>query len=221
MHPDWLPVYVRHGAENETAEMDALHNLAILDDRFRPVVVRGPSIPRVHPDGHLDYRNLLLLTTALARFPRVTAVAYGALLGEASGDKSPAFCRALERVWWESEHRRVQVLRPLRHMTKARALKLGMGLPGGHVLCSSTVSCYHGNHCGRCQACFRLGIAMYLCGISETMPQFPSETLGIRAALRSAPLRRWPSMALANLDVAQAMVVDLRQRAGRKVGKEN
>jgi 7-cyano-7-deazaguanine synthase in queuosine biosynthesis len=202
MHPDWKPVYVAHGSENEEAELKALTDLQELDPRFRVVVLRAVTGAARH-DGHIAHRNLLLLTTALAVFPMAEAVAFGALLGEGSGDKSRAFCRATERVWRLSEGRNVKLLRPLRHMTKARALRHGMALPGGRGL-AVTTSCYHGTHCGRCQACFRLGIARYLCGLDAVPPKLPAETLGIQATLEATPVRRWPALALANVDVLRA-----------------
>jgi hypothetical protein len=216
MHPQWRPVYVRHHAPNERAEVQALNNLSILDERFMPSMVNSVRCD-ARFDGHIPYRNLLLLTSALAAFPTAEAVAYGALLGEGSGDKSAAFCRAVEHVWRTSEGRRVRVLRPLHHMTKAMVLQRGMRLPGGHHL-GATTSCYHGTRCGRCQACFRLGIARYLCGLDLVPPQMPSETLGIRATLAANPVQRWPAMALANLDVVRAYTRYryARQRAGQE-----
>jgi hypothetical protein len=216
MHPEWQPVYVRHGAPNEVFERHALNNLSILDARFKPTVVNSVHC-KVRFDGHIAYRNLLLLTSALAAFPEAEAVAYGALLGEGSGDKSAAFCRAVERVWYTSEGRRVRVLRPLHHMTKAAALRRGLRLPGGHHL-TATASCYRGTRCGTCQACFRLGIARYLNGLDDAPPSLPTETLGVRATLAANPVQRWPAMALANLDVIHAYAQHRwdRQRAGRK-----
>lgn len=204
MHPEWKPVYVCHGAGNEVAEMRALRNLTRLDPRFKPEVVRATNVGhRTLPDGHVPFRNLLLLTSALASFPAAEAVAFGALLGEGAGDKSRAFCRATERAWTTSEGRKIQLLRPLRHMTKSMALARGLALPGGDAL-SATTACYHGNDCGRCQACFRLGIAHYLCGLRRQPPELPTETLGVRATLAAAPIARWPALALANVDVVRA-----------------
>jgi hypothetical protein len=202
MHPEWKPVYVGHGNENERTEVQALSNISVLDPRFKPTILHSVRCkPRF--DGHIGYRNLLLMTSALAAFPDAEAVAYGALLGEGSGDKSAAFARATERVWRRSEGRRVKVLRPLRHMTKSMALRRGMALPGGHAL-AATTSCYHGTRCGRCQACFRLGIARFLCGMDIAPPEFPTETLGVRATLRANPVSRWPVLAAANIDVVLA-----------------
>jgi hypothetical protein len=219
MHPDWKPVYVCHGAQNQRMEHRALSDIAALDPRFEPVIINSGVTPPVRFDGHIDYRNALLLMTALAAYPNAEAVAFSALLGEGSGDKSARFCRRLEKVWQVSEGRRVKVLRPLSRLTKAQALRRGMRLPGGHAL-AATTSCYHGNHCGRCQACFRVGIARYLCGLDLFPPQLPRETLGVKATLAATPMRRWPSLAVANMDVVRAYT---RYRLTRQVPgrKEN
>lgn len=202
MNPHWKPVYVRHGAGNEDAEITALMDIRRRDSRFQPCVLKTIA-PDIEFDGHIAHRNALLLVTALAAFPHAEAIAYGALLGEGSGDKSATFARHLAHALSVGEGRRIKVLRPLRHMTKATALRRGLKLDYHHTL-DATTSCYHGNDCGVCQACFRLGIAHYLNGHRQAPPPLPIETYGIRAALRANNLRRWPSMALANLDVIRA-----------------
>lgn len=211
MHPDWQPVYVAHGAENEATELRALQKLAELDRRFKPVIINAVQMP-ARFDGHVFFRNLVLLSSALAAFPDSEAVAFGALLGEGSGDKSAAFCRHLMRAWKSSEGHKVRLLRPLRHMTKSMALRRGLKLTGGQFL-NHTTSCYHGNRCGKCQSCFRLGIAQYLCGLRIEPPALPTETLGVRATLAAAPMTRWPAMALANVDVVRAFAQFRLRRA--------
>jgi hypothetical protein len=204
MHPDWKPVYVVHGSGNQHAELGALDTLSKLDPRFGYELVKGNRLI-AEPDGHIPYRNMLLLTNALAAYPQASAVAYGALLGEGSGDKSRRFVKRLERTYRASEGRRVRVLTPLSRLTKAQALRRGLDLPGGDHL-ATTISCYHGNGCGHCQACFRRGIAEYLCGLRSTPPELPTETKGVAATLRANKLTRWPSLALSNVDVLRAYV---------------
>jgi 7-cyano-7-deazaguanine synthase in queuosine biosynthesis len=203
MYPFWKPVYVRHGAENERAELQALQNIRSLDSTFQPAIVNLGFAPDIEPDGHIAHRNALLLTAALANFPRADAVAYGALLGEGSGDKSWSFARHLSQAWSVGEGRRIRILRPLKRMTKAQALRRGLALDRHHTL-DATTSCYHGTNCGECQACFRLGIANYLCGFRARPPAPPKETKGVYATLRANKLRRWPALAAANLDVVRA-----------------
>jgi len=196
------PVYVRHGAPNEEAELMALSSLAVADERFIPSEVHTLHC-RAEFDGHIPFRNALLLTSALAAFPRAEAIAYGALLGEGSGDKSKAFGRHLAKAWSVGEGRKVALLTPLAHLTKSRALGRGLSLPGGQHLWR-TVSCYHGDQCGRCQACFRRGIAEYLVGLRSRPPALPRETKGVWQTLRNNRITRWPSLGLANIDVAYA-----------------
>lgn len=203
MHQDWKPVYVRLGGENETAELQALVDINRMMPTFQPCILKLGFSPDVQYDGHIAHRNALLMTVALAAFPQATAVAYGALLGEGSGDKSTAFTRHMAGALSVGEGRRIAVLRPLKHMTKAGALRRACEYPGGHTL-TAISSCYHGTACGKCQACFRLGIANYLCGFRPAPPPLPEETNGVLATLRANKLRRIPSMALANLDVIHA-----------------
>lgn len=202
MRPDWHPVYVRHGAEQEMAELNALHDIRSLDSRFDFSVINTEKL-HIEPDGHIDYRNALLLTTALAAYPHADGVAFGALLGEGSGDKSAAFARHLAKAWSISAGRPISLLRPLRRYTKAQALRHGLSLDV-HGTLAVTTSCYHGNDCGRCQPCFRLGIAKYLNGLRDAPPPFPTETKGIAATLRANKLRRWPVLAAAQTDVIRA-----------------
>jgi hypothetical protein len=203
MNPHWKPVYVCHGAESQESELNALLDITRLDSRFQPCVLKLGFAPDVEYDGHIAHRNALLLSAALAAYPHAEGIAYGALRGEGSGDKSAAFARHLSRAYSVGEGRRIRVLRPLRHMTKAQVLRRGLDLPGSNTL-EATVTCYHGTRCGLCQACFRLDIARYLCGLRAAPPPLPMETNGVLATLRANKLRRWPTMALANLDVVQA-----------------
>jgi len=203
MHPWWKPVYVRLGGEGETAELQALVDINRMMPNFEPHILKLGFTPDVEYDGHIAFRNALLLTIVLAAFPHAEGIAYGALLGEGSGDKGRAFARHLSRAYSVGEGRPIKVLRPLRHMTKAGAIQRACEHPGGHTLTACS-SCYHGTNCGQCQACFRLGIAKYLCGFRAAPPVLPNETNGVLATLRANKLRRWPSMALANMDVVHA-----------------
>jgi 7-cyano-7-deazaguanine synthase in queuosine biosynthesis len=216
MNPDWKPVYVDHDSGNRGAELAALAKLAMFDKRFKPTIL-GSQRLTAQPDGHIPFRNAMLLTAAVTAFPESDAVAFGALLGEGSGDKSRAFAKALERTYTVSENRRVRVLRPLRHLTKAQALRRGLALTGGHNLCYTT-SCYHGTSCGRCQACFRLGIARYLVKLDQEPPALPTETLGVWATIRSNQVRRIPTLAASNFDVVRAYS---RHRVNRVLGRVN
>lgn len=216
MNPTWQPVYVRHGAPQEAQELKALAQIRKVDEDFNPVIVRAADL-KAEWDGHIFYRNMLLLTTALAHFPKADAVAYGALLGEATGDKSRAFRKSLEKTWRLSEGRRVRVLTPLGRMTKAQALRKAYNYDGAEAL-TLTVSCYTNqlNECGECQACFRRGVAEYLCDVRDTPPPFPVATDGVWANLKRTPVTRWPSLALANLDVVRA---HLKHRAALWTGE--
>lgn len=218
LDPTLKAVYVRHGARNEQAELDALEAIARLDPRFQPTTIDLGFTPDQEFDGHVAHRNALLLIAALAAFPEAESITYGALLGEGSGDKSAAFTRHLAKALSIGEGRRIRILRPLRHITKAQALRRGLALPGGHTL-TVTTSCLHGDGqpqgCERCQSCFRLGIAQYLNGLRDDPPGLPTETKGVVAALRANKPTRWPSMAAANIDVVRAYGLHQLRRAVR------
>src|SRR5260370_7123751 len=68
-------------------------------------------------DGHVLHRNLSFLVSVVQAFPQAQAIAYGALRGEASADKSPAFVRAANRVFRASEGG-PRIEAPLLHTTK-------------------------------------------------------------------------------------------------------
>jgi 7-cyano-7-deazaguanine synthase in queuosine biosynthesis len=216
MNQHWKPVYVCLGGEGQDAELQALADIRQMMPTFQPCIIKLGFTPEVEYDGHIAHRNALLLTAALAAFPHAEAVAYGALLGEGSGDKSATFARHLSRAYSAGEGRPIRVLRPLRYMTKAQAIRRACEYPGGHTL-TATTSCYHGTACQMCQACFRLGIANYLCGFRAAPPPLPNETYGVWATLRANKLRRWPGMALANMDVVHAYA---RYHLRILVGKE-
>ena len=200
MDRDRTPVYVLHGSRNEAQELVALDRLHRADPTFEFVTVPGPLLgPIARTDAHIPHRNALLILSALAFFPDATEVAYGALLGEGSKDKSAAFRRALTRLTERSE-KRVEVVAPLSRMTKASAVRKATALSGTDWI-PLTVSCTNGTECGRCQACFRRSVALYLCGIISVAPEWPTETEGPWATVKANPPSRWPALALSNLDV--------------------
>lgn len=224
-HICWLldrtrePVYVAHGSGNQRRELDTLRQLAAHhaddDQPFGYSIVRGADLSRsVEADGHIAHRNAYLLLTAAMAFPKATEVAYGALRGEASADKSPRFVRAMERMLTESEGRQIDVSAPLLAYTKTQATVIGYRLAGAEAL-DLTWSCYHDGSepCGRCQACYRRHLALWVAGRADHPPAaLPSESKGPWANLRSVPLSRWPAMISANVPAARAMLAARRAK---------
>lgn len=200
LNPWMTPVYVLHNAPAEAREIDALEALTREDHRFYPHIIAGLNMYSDPKDAHVRYRNMLLMTTVAHTFTDAGAIAYGALLGEGTGDKSWAFRRALEKTWRASERDAPRILAPLRRWTKAGALRQVLDHPKVDTL-RLTVSCYDPDGpCGECQPCFRRGVAHYLVGWRTAMPPPPRRTHGVAHAIRNVPLSHLPSMALSNID---------------------
>lgn len=115
-------------------------------------------------DGHIPYRNDLILTAMSMEFPGATILAYGALSGETSPDKSGAFIRRKSRLMSMQAGHRIRVVAPARHMTKTELV--AKYIREGHAVnyLHQTRSCYRPGDlgCGRCMACFRRWVAFTL-----------------------------------------------------------
>ena len=193
------PVYVRIGAPYEREELR--HAQALTESLH---VLDGPSLGYLaEGDGHIRHRNAALaITVATAGY---RTIYLGALRGEASRDKSGAFFDSLTRLLRASEAGDWTVTAPFARLTKTgllrRALAAGM-LPD---LALSTRSCYAAEgECGRCQACFRRWVALVNCGLpAGERPVVPAARWG---PLRDAGVRRWPDIALNNVDALRAIM---------------
>jgi 7-cyano-7-deazaguanine synthase len=116
------------------------------------------SIPSTYVPG----RNTIFLSFALswADQKKAQAIVIGANAIDYSGypDCRPNFLKAFERVAvlgsksGTENHRRIKILSPLLHLTKAQIVRLGRKLK---VPLASTWSCYQGGKepCGRCDSC--------------------------------------------------------------------
>lgn len=199
----WQPVYVRYGSEAEDSELRALRWLSELVAGFNPIVVDGPVLG-AQADGHVAHRNLALLTTTAAT-TGASRLAYGALLGEGSPDKSVRFRVAASLALSASEHRRIRVVAPLGRYTKTGALVMALRrFPDLRPLLPVLVACYHGRACGACQGCYRRALAEWAAGLRSAPPPRPTETFGPIATLRGNSPLRWPSLAVANWHSARA-----------------
>lgn len=208
---DRVPVYVQHGSRNETREREALDALSVFDRSFDPMLLRGPACASwgSSPDGHVHNRNLALLAT-VATLPDAEEVAYAAVRGEASADKSPSFIAALDRTLRISEGTRLAA--PIAHLTKGRAVRALLDAtsaarrPTVVAALLLTRSCYADTEraCGRCQACYRRSLALWENDLGDPPRRLPVETDGAWANLRRTPLRRWPDLGRANVVAARA-----------------
>ena len=203
------PVYVRVGAPYEREELETLAALERAVHGFVPWILDGPPVARSpRADGHVLHRNLVLLTTA-ASLAGGDELLLGALLGEASPDKSRRFRRAVTAALTASEGRPCRVVTPAARMTKtgllARAL---VAHPWVATVLPLTRSCYRpaGPPCDACPACFRRAVAEFHTGLRDARPSRPSATArqAWRAA-RTAGVGRWPALAVNNTTAALAL----------------
>lgn len=160
--PDCLYI-LQQGNPYAQQELEAIRRLVRLIPELQVQAVQGTPQRGMEADGHVQHRNLSLLVTA-AQYSDVIMI--GALRGETSPDKSRSFFHAAEVALSKSERRNVTVLAPLKGMTKTQALRKHLRRwPRDQFALQQTFSCYAGNECGECQACFRRWVALYLNGV--------------------------------------------------------
>lgn len=221
--PAPLPVYVRIGAPYEAAEYAVLGRLAGVVPGFVPQVVDGPQIAGA-PDavsGHIPHRNAVLAVTVAAHYPHAREILCGALLGEASGDKSRRFHRAVSATLTADAGHRVRLLAPAGRWTKTELLRRTLAAePQAREWLALTTSCYspagsvrRGDGpraeigCDRCPACFRRAVAEYHNGMRSRPPRLPdgASTRSGWAAARAAGVTRWPGLLVNNATAALAL----------------
>ncbi len=128
-------------------------------DDLRPSGFENPSL-EASPEGYIPARNLIFYSLA-AYFAELDGVRY--LVGGHNGtdpesfpDASPEFFDHLNRLLgmslWSFKHSPVEVVLPLRGMSKEDVLRLGRKLDVPFEL---TWSCYYDQdvHCGTCVSC--------------------------------------------------------------------
>lgn len=204
------PIYILTGHRYQDAERITLAGLQQRIPDFTPIHVMGPPIGNTEqPDGHVPHRNLALLVAAAGAVPTARTLLIGALLGEASPDKSRRFLRAASAAVTASENRPVKVVAPAHHLTKTGLLRLFTERhPYAAPLLAHTRSCYNPDQvCGDCPACFRRDVALFRVGLSPNRPILP-QVVTPRAALRAAAsggLSRLPGLIANNTHAALAM----------------
>lgn len=214
-------VYVRWGAEYEAAEIAALQRQQNLGGPPVRVVDGPPYLTAPDKDGHVPHRNLSLLLAAAAAFPQADTLLIGAVLGEASPDKSGRFLRRAGKVLTASEGKRVKVRAPLRKATKRFWVRRYLATGGDPRLLAATTSCYDGTDpgCGECPACFRRWQALTGTGLEgdTVVPPWTwwqrARARGAGAAvkrLREHPLAGWPGILLLNIDASRRVERALR-----------
>lgn len=182
-----LPVYVRCGLVWESAEMRAARRWlgALPQMNMRPVQiitvplrslygahwsVDGRGVPSAtSPDAavYLPGRNLLLASAAAiyAVGHDASTLALGTLAGNPFGDATPAFFSSLAQCLSHAFSSSLQILTPLRCMTKAQLIARHPALPF-----ELTISCLRprrGRHCGRCNKCAERRRAFHLARVPD------------------------------------------------------
>lgn len=208
-------VYVRLGHRYENEEVRTIRELEATVPGLRVDITSGPLIGQYEaPGGHIPHRNLTLIACAAAHYAGADEILLGALLGEASPDKSRRFLRATSAALSASEHRRVRVSAPAHRWTKTGLLRRFLAAePRAAEIIACTRSCYSpgGQECGQCQACFRRSVALYHCGLTDRRPT-PPPGADPWSALRSAGVTRWGSLGWNNALAGLAM-------AGVRIGR--
>jgi len=211
-----VPVFIDHGQANVAHEKRALAALAIEHgndaEPFKPAVLSMASMREITAaDGHIPHRNLAFFICVAQAFTGqpLRRIAYGALRGEASPDKSPAFVLHATHALTQSEGRPLMIDAPLLGLTKPQAMRMVAQqhrewLPA----LALTRSCYSASPepCGTCQACFRRALAYWYAGLAPTPPGLPTQSDGAVANLLRTPPARWWDLAMANSPMLRVLL---------------
>ncbi len=164
------PVYVRQGFAWETAELRHLRRylravrtrpLAILDLPVRDLYgnhwsVTGQRVPGVKTRDEAVYlpgRNLMLLSKAAVycALHRIPVIAVGSLSHNPFPDATPKFFRDFSKAAVDALNFPVNIIAPLRTLTKEQVVRRGKHLPLRlSFSCLAPKNC---RHCGRCNKC--------------------------------------------------------------------
>ena len=142
----------------------------------RPIGWAGAPPPAGIPSTYVPGRNIIFLSFALSYAEAIGAEALfiGAHAQDYSGypDCRPEFYRAFSRVIATGtkagvEKKKIRVLTPLIHKTKAGIIRLGVELK---VPFNVTWSCYRGGKtpCGACDSCYYRAKGFKEAGIQQT-----------------------------------------------------
>jgi 7-cyano-7-deazaguanine synthase in queuosine biosynthesis len=160
-YPRATPVFVDTSSIYTTHDHTCALSIAGVD----LVTLKAPALAERF-DGVVPHRNAVLLSFVANRMG-AHQIIVSAPRGELIWDQQPAFHRAMEKVL-----RGVEILNPLRSLTKTQAVALLLQQYGHtwaqhHV--SRTRSCYSdtGHQCGQCPACVKRWVSLQNNGLSE------------------------------------------------------
>lgn len=188
-----FPVFIRHGLVWEQAELrhlrrflralprhvprSTLHALTVLSLPIRDVYGKhwsttGRHVPHARtPDEavYLPGRNLLLLSKAavFCAEHRIGMIAIGSLGHNPFPDATPRFFRGFAKAAGEALNLRLQIIAPLRALTKEQVVRRGVRLNLPLHLSFSCISPKRGRHCGRCNKCAERRRAFRVAGVAD------------------------------------------------------
>ena len=186
-----LPLYIRCGLLWEAAELYWLRRLLSTwrRPRLSPLCVvrlpmrdlygahwsftgrRIPSTRSVDAAVYLPGRNAILLTAAAITGSQrqISTIVLGTLRGNPFGDATPQFFRDMGRGLTQALRHPIQVIAPLRHLSKAQAIRAANSVPF-----ELTFSCLRPRgrrHCGDCNKCAERRRAFHEVGVSDPVFQ--------------------------------------------------
>lgn len=205
-------VYVQLGHQYQVAEQQTIDRLSATVTGLSVELVRGPYLAHREDlrTGHIPHRNLALATTTAA-VTGADRILLGALLGEASPDKSRRFLKATSAALTASEGRRITVEAPAHRLTKTGLVRKALSrYPEAALPLTMTRSCYSPDptvqECGECPACFRRQVALFRTGLSDRAPELPVRFQSPLEAMAGAGVARWPGILANNLGAALAVM---------------
>lgn len=167
------PIYVRSGFRWEAAELgtlrkflsfhraDGLARLTVLETPHQALYERHWSFGKMPVPGkealdeavYLPGRNLMLLSLAgtFCAVRRISSLWIGILKGNPFRDARSGFLERLEGVLQEALEFSVQIVAPLRELTKDQVIRRWPQVPW--VKTFSCIKPAGERHCGRCQKC--------------------------------------------------------------------
>jgi 7-cyano-7-deazaguanine synthase len=118
---------------------------------------------------YLPGRNLLLLSKAavFCAEHRIGVIAIGSLGHNPFPDATPRFFRDFARAAGEALNVRLQIIAPLRALTKEQVVRRGVRLNLPLHLSFSCLSPRRGRHCGRCNKCAERQRAFRVAGVAD------------------------------------------------------
>lgn len=132
----------------------------------------GRHVPHARtPDEavYLPGRNLLLLSKAavFCAEHRIGMIAIGSLGHNPFPDAMPRFFRGFAKAAGEALNLRLQIIAPLRALTKEQVVRRGVRLNLPLHLSFSCISPRPGRHCGRCNKCAERQQAFRVAGVVD------------------------------------------------------